>query len=88
MTEFIRNLAQYDTPTISNTIEVAQGGRGYDRFTRRTLVHTMNGVKAMMGSARPAKISGVKPPTRSVDIIKARRLDYFKYMAAGAEPIV
>lgn len=88
MTNFIKKLTQFDTPTISNAIEVAQGGRGYERFTRGTPVHAMNGAKSMCGYARTAKISGLKPPTESADIIKARRLDYFKYMAAGNEPTV
>ncbi|MGB0907526.1 MAG: RraA family protein [Maricaulaceae bacterium] len=88
MTDLIKSLTQFDTPTISNAIEVVQGGRGYDRFTRGTPVHAMNGAKSMCGYARTAKISGLKPPTESADIIKARRLDYFKYMAAGEGPSV
>ncbi|MEP4051301.1 MAG: RraA family protein [Litorimonas sp.] len=88
MSEFIKSLTQFDTPTISNAIEVAQGTRGHDRFSRGTPVAAMNGVKAMCGYARTAKLSGIKPPTESPDIIKARRLDYFKYMAKGGEPTV
>ncbi len=88
MNDFIRSLTQFDTPTISNAIEVAQGTRGYDRFSRGTPVSAMNGAKAMCGYARTAKLSGIKPPTESPEIIKARRLDYFKYMAKGDEPTV
>lgn len=88
MNDFIKSLTQFDTPTISNAIEVAQGGRGYDRFTRGTPVHAMNGAKAMCGYARTAKLTGLKPPTESPEIIKARRLDYYRYMAQGDEPTV
>ncbi len=88
MNEFIRSLVRFDTPTISNAIEVAQGGRGYDRFTRGTPVHAMNGAKAMCGYARTAKLTGLKPPAESPEVIKARRLDYYRYMAAGDEPTV
>ena len=88
MRDFIQSLTQYDTPTISNAIEVVHGKRGYDRFTRRTAVHAMAGAKAMCGYARTAKISGIKPPAESPDVIKARRLDYYKYMAAGEGPSV
>jgi len=88
MNEFIKTLAEYDTPTISNAIEVAQGMRGYDRFSCGTPVSAMNGAKAMCGYARTAKLSGIKPPTESPEIIKVRRLDYFKYMAKGDEPTV
>jgi regulator of RNase E activity RraA len=88
MSEFIKSLTQFDTPTISNAIEVAQGTRGYDRFSRGTPVSVMNGTKAMCGYARTAKLSGIRPPTESPEVIKARRLDYFKYMAKGDEPTV
>lgn len=88
MHEFIKDLTQFDTPTISNAIEVAQGTRGYERFSRGTPVSAMNGAKAMCGYARTAKLSGLNPPTQSPDVIKARRLEYFKYMAKGDEPTV
>jgi regulator of RNase E activity RraA len=88
MNDFINSLSQFDTPTISNAIEVAQGTRGYERFTRGTPVSVMNGAKAMCGYARTAKLSGVKAPTEDPEIIKARRLDYFKYMAKGNQPTV
>ena len=88
MNDFINSLAQFDTPTISNAIEVAQGTRGYERFTRGTPVSVMNGAKAMCGYARTAKLSGIKPPAEGPEIIKARRLDYFKYMAKGTQPTV
>ncbi|MBC6403555.1 MAG: RraA family protein [Hyphomonadaceae bacterium] len=88
MKEFIRSLARYDTPTISNAIEVARGGRGYDGFTRGTPVSAMNGAKAMIGYARTARISGVRSPAEPPDVIKARRLEYFKYMAMGDQPSI
>lgn len=84
--KFIASLAQYDTPTICNAIEVAQGGRGFSAFTRGTMVSAMNGAKAMVGYARTAKIAGQNPPSESPDIIKARRLDYYKHMVSGDGP--
>lgn len=82
---FIRSLAKYDTPTICNAIEVAQGGRGFSAFTRGTMVSAMNGAKAMVGYARTAKIAGLEKPQEDAAIIKARRLDYFKHMASRPE---
>lgn len=84
--EFVRSLARYDTPTICNAIEVAQGKRGFDDYTRGTFQAAMNGAKAMVGYARTAKIAGKNPSTESSEIIKARRLDYFRYMADGPRP--
>lgn len=83
---FIESLAQYDTPTICNAIEVAQGGRGFSAFTRGTMVSAMNGAKAMVGYARTAKIAGQNPPDEEADVIKARRLEYYRHMASGAGP--
>lgn len=82
---FIRSLAQYDTPTICNAIEVAQGGRGFSAFTRGTMVPAMNGAKAMVGYARTAKIAGLEKPQEDPAVIKTRRLDYFKHMATKPE---
>jgi regulator of RNase E activity RraA len=85
---FIRSLAQYDSPTLCNAIEVAQGKRGFNAYTRGTPCSAMNGAKAMVGYARTAKIAGREPTTESPDIIKARRLDYFRHMAAGPRPAI
>ncbi len=84
----IKLLQNLDTPTVCNAIEVAEGRRGFDRFTRGTMLHCRPGMPAMVGRARTAKISGQKPPTESSEIIKERRLDYFRAMARGPRPTV
>ena len=84
----IKLLQNLDTPTVCNAIEVAEGRRGFDRFTRGTMLHCCPGMPAMVGRARTAKISGQKPPTESSEIIKERRLDYFRAMARGPGPTV
>ena len=87
-TTLINLLQNLDPPTICNAIEVAEGRRGFDRFTRGTMLHCRPGMAAMVGRARTAKISGQKPPTESSEIIKERRLDYFRAMARGPGPTV
>ena len=84
----IKVLQNVDTPTVCNAIEVAEGRRGFNRFTRGTMLHCSPGMPAMVGRARTAKISGQKPPTESSEIIKERRLDYFRAMARGPGPTV
>ena len=79
-------LRQVDTPTVCNAIEVAQGKRGFNRFTRGTMQHSKPGDPAMVGFARTAKISGLLPAREPADVIRARRMDYFKSMAAGQGP--
>lgn len=81
-------LCKVDTPTVCNAIEVAQGQRGFNGFTRGTMIHNQPGSPAMVGYARTARIAGQTPPTDPPDVIRARRLDYFRSMAGGSGPCV
>ncbi len=85
-TDLLTLLRKVDTPTVCNAIEVAQGKRGFSRFTRGTMQHSKPGDPAIVGFARTAKIAGVAPPTEAPDIIRARRMDYFRSMAGGEGP--
>jgi regulator of RNase E activity RraA len=85
-TDLLELLRQVDTPTVCNAIEVAQGKRGFNRFTRGTMEHSKPGDPATVGFARTAKISGLIPPSEPTDVIRARRMDYFRSMAAGKGP--
>ena len=78
-------LKRVDTPTVCNAIEVAQGKRGFNDFTRGTMLCSAPG-KAMVGYARTARIQAVNTPAEAPDIIKARRMAYYKYMADGPRP--
>ncbi len=81
-------LRNVDTPTVCNAIEVAQGKRGFDRFTRGTMLCSAPEEPAIVGCARTAKIAAVNPPTEAADVIKARRMAYYKYMAEAPSPSV
>ncbi len=81
-------LQRVDTPTVCNAIEVAQGKRGFDGFTKGTMQCSAPDAPAMIGFARTAKIAGREPPTEAPDVIRARRLDYFRSMAAGPRPAI
>ncbi len=78
-------LKRVDTPTVCNAIEVAQGRRGFNAFTRGTMVCSAPG-RAMVGYARTARIQAVNPPSEAPDVIKARRMAYYKYMSEGSRP--
>ena len=54
--DLLELLRQVDTPTVCNAIEVAQGQRGFNRFTRGTMQHSKPGDSAIVGRARTAKI--------------------------------
>lgn len=85
--ELLALLRSIDTPTVCNAIEVAQGKRGFSDFTRGTPVSSdENGV--VVGYARTAAIAGNVPSLEDPDVLKARRLDYYRHMAEGDGPNV
>ena len=86
--ELLALLRSVDTPTVCNAIEVVHGTRGFSRFTRGTMQHSRPGAPAMVGRATTARIAGVAPPTEDPEVIKARRLDYYRAMATGPFPRV
>jgi regulator of RNase E activity RraA len=79
-------LRNVDTPTVCNAIEVIEGKRGFDRFTRGTVLCSDPEAGAIVGYACTAKISAVAPSSEPVDVIKARRMDYYRHMANGPRP--
>ncbi len=81
-------LHKVDTPTVCNAIEVVDGKRGFDRFTRGTPFASHPDAPAIVGFARTAKISGAEPPTEPAEIIKARRMEYYRYMAEAPKPAI
>jgi regulator of RNase E activity RraA len=81
-------LRTVDTPTVCNAIEVAQGKRGFSGFTRGTMLASHPSDPPMIGFARTAKIAAVEPPSEPVDIIKKRRMDYYRHMAEAPKPAV
>ena len=86
--ELLTLLQQVDTPTVCNAIEVAQGKRGFDQFTRGTMQASDPQAPAMVGYARTAKVSALRPSDDPVDVVKARRMAYYKHMAEGARPSI
>lgn len=79
-------LQKVDTPTVCNAIEVAQGKRGFNRFTRGTMLCSAPEEGAIVGYARTAKIAAINPPSEPLEVIKARRMAYYKYMSEGPRP--
>ena len=86
--ELLTLLLSVDTPTVCNAIEVAQGKRGFSRFTRGTMICSAPEGGAMVGFAKTAKIAAVEPPTENQDIIKERRMNYYRYMSEVDGPMV
>jgi len=81
-------LREVDTPTVCNAIEVVYGQRGFNRFTKGTMQYSKPGDPPIVGFARTAKIAGLAPSTEDPAVVRSRRIDYFRSMAAGPSPSV
>lgn len=81
-------LRSVDTPTVCNAIEVVQGKRGFNAFTRGTMLCSAPDEPAIVGYARTTKIAAVAPATEAPDVIRSRRMAYYQYMAEGPAPSI
>ena len=81
-------LRRVDTPTVCNAIEVAQGRRGFQGFTRGTMLCSAPEEPPMVGYASTAKISGHSPPMEDPVVIRTRRMAYYRMMAEAPQPSV
>ena len=86
--ELLKILRSVDTPTVCNAIEVAQGKRGFSEFTRGTMISSAPEGGAMVGFAKTAKIAALEPPKESQEVIKERRMNYYRYMADVNGPTI
>jgi len=80
-------LRTVDTPTVCNAIEVATGRRGFAAFTRGTMVCTEPG-RAVVGRAVTARIAALAPSTEPPDVVRTRRMAYYKAMHDAPKPSV
>jgi regulator of RNase E activity RraA len=87
-TELLEILRGADTPTVCNAIEVVQGKRGFAQFTRGTMISTAPGEPAVVGYAVTARIAAVRPSSEPVDVIRARRMAYYRAMHDAPKPSV
>ena len=75
-------LAQWDTPTICNGLELLAPERRAIGFTVEPLVASFPSLPPMVGLARVGTIRAKEPPRGAV----ADRLDWFDYVGAGDLP--
>ena len=85
--ELLELMSRVDTPTVCNAIEVVQGKRGFQGFTRGTMICTEPG-RAVVGFAATAQIAALAPPTEPPEVIRARRMAYYKAMHDAPKPSV
>ena len=80
-------LCLVDTPTVCNAIEVVQGKRGFAAFTRGTMICTEPG-RAVVGYAVTARIAALAPSSDGPEVIRARRIAYYRAMHDGPKPSI
>ena len=81
-------LRRVDTPTVCNAIEVVQGKRGFAGFTRGTMLFSAPQEPAMVGYAVTAQIAALAPSQEPPEVIRARRMAYYKAMHDAPKPAV
>lgn len=79
-------LAEFDTPTICNALEVVAPERRAMGFTTETMVCPFPDRKPMVGYARTGMVRAMEKPNLDKTAMRKARLDYYRYMADGALP--
>ena len=86
--DLLTRLRSVDTPTVCNAIEVAQGRRGFDAFTRGAVLSSAPHEGAVVGYAATAKIAAREASTEAPEALRGRRLAYYRMMAEAPTPSV
>ena len=79
--ELISFLKKFDTPTISNALDIYRGSRSADGYTKYPFISANPRLEPIVGIAKTAKIQASNPPTITADIATKIRLDYYEYMS-------
>jgi regulator of RNase E activity RraA len=86
--EDLQALAQYDTPTICNALELVVPARRAMGFNRRPLVAPFPTLKPIVGYARTALIRAREPHPRERSEARRIRLAYYEHIAAKPLPSI
>ena len=79
-------LAQFDTPTICNALEVVAPERRAHGFNRRPLVCPFPAMKPVVGFARTATIRSREPQRLNAADARKLRLAYYEYIGQAPLP--
>ncbi len=81
-------LAEFDTPTICNALEVVAPDRRALGFNRRPLVCPFPTMKPVVAYARTAMIRSREPLVKTSADSRAQRLAYYEYVAQAPLPSI
>jgi len=79
--ELITFLKKFDTPTISNALDIFRGSRSADGYTKYPFISANTSLKPIVGIARTAKIRASNPPILSPEETTSIRLKYYEYIS-------
>lgn len=79
-------LAAFDTPTICNALELLAPERRATGFTTETLVCPFPEREPMVGYAKTGCVRAAEKPIAGAPSLRRERLDYYRYIADGAQP--
>lgn len=79
-------LRLFDTPTIANALEIAQGKRSITGFTRQTYLTAFPKLPAIVGYARTAAIRCSTPYDPAVR--RKNQVAYYEHVAQGNQPTI
>ncbi|MEO8629208.1 MAG: RraA family protein [Betaproteobacteria bacterium] len=82
----LEQLRTFDTPTICNALEVAQGARFITGFTRQTPIAAFPKLPAIVGFARTVQIRCSEPYEGAAR--KQKLLGYYDYVAQPNQPSI
>ena len=80
------HLRQFDTPTIANALEIAQGKLSTSGFTRQTYLCAFPKLPAIVGFARTATIRCSTPYDPAAR--RKNQIAYYDYVAQGDQPTI
>lgn len=81
-------LRSVDTPTVCNALEHVMGGRTNEGFTAAPVVALDPALPAIVGFARTARLRCSQPATEPAAVVRARRLDWYRYVSAPPGPTI
>jgi Aldolase/RraA len=82
----IATLCSVDTPTICNALEIVEGRRASDGFTRTSVVAAYPAMPPILGFARTATIRATTPSIRPAKEARALRIAYYRQFEDGEGP--
>jgi regulator of RNase E activity RraA len=88
--QLFRALAEVDTPTVCNALEIVMGRRTASGFTTGRLVPMDPDLPAVVGYAVTAKLRAAAPSEDDAEAVLRRRLDYYRMVgdAASVQPTI